>query len=235
MLKYQKIAKNIEDYIRDNKMKQGDKLPVLEELVVHFEAGKSTVRRSLALLESQGLVYQQHGSGIFVRTPKEKDYMDLTFNRGFAYEFSDYEVTYEVLSVETKEAPPEVVEFLNIRPTDLVHYVKRLIRTDGKPTVIEESCYAASVIPHIDEQIANESIFTHLKEVLKIRFGFSESYLVVEKLSKDEAKLLKLRSGDPRPCKITTFYLSDRTPFNYSKTIFHYKQSKFFIPIVKNY
>jgi len=234
MLKYQKIAKNIEQYIKENNLKPGDKLPSLEEFVTYFDAGKSTIRRSLGLLENKGSLYQQHGSGIFVRSQKLKGYIDLSFNRGFAYEFSDYEVTNETLVVETKKASSEVAHNLNITTSDLIQYVKRLIYIDGKPIVIEESHYLESVVPRLDEKITAASIFTYLQKDLHLKFGFSDAYLIIDKLNKEEAKPLKLRVGDPRPCKISTFYLTDRTPFNYSKVVFHYEQAKFFIPLIKN-
>ncbi|MCL2559296.1 MAG: GntR family transcriptional regulator [Turicibacter sp.] len=234
MLKYQKIAKHIEEYIEQNSLKQGDKLPRLEEFVAYFDAGKSTIRRSLSLLENKGILYQQHGSGIFVRTPKERGYIDLSFNRGFAYEFSDYELSNKLLAIEIREATDEVAKNLNITTADKVHYVKRLIFVDKQPLCIEESHYLVSVIPYLDAGIASASIFAHLQQNLNLKFGFSDAFLVVDKLNKEEAKLLELKTGDPRPCLINTFYLSDRTPFNYSNTVFHYQQSKFFVPVVKN-
>jgi len=234
MLKYQKIAKNIEQYIKENHLKQGDKLPSLEEFVTYFGASKSTIRRSLGLLENKGTVYGQHGSGIFVHTPKRKDYIDLSFNRGFSHEFSDYELTNKVLMIETKKATSDVAQNLNITPSELIHYVKRLIFIDGRPLGIEESHYVQAVVPHLDEEVVSASIFGYLQKKLKLKFGFSDAYLIIGKLNKEEAKLLSLRAGDPRPCLINTFYLTDRTPFNYSKTVFHYEQSKFFIPVVKN-
>ncbi|MCY8130665.1 GntR family transcriptional regulator, partial [Bacillus spizizenii] len=54
MLKYQQIAAEIETYIEERQLKQGDKLPVLETLMAQFEVSKSTITKSLDLLEQKG-------------------------------------------------------------------------------------------------------------------------------------------------------------------------------------
>lgn len=47
MLKYQQIAAEIETYIEEHQLQQGDKLPVLETLMAQFEVSKSTITKSL--------------------------------------------------------------------------------------------------------------------------------------------------------------------------------------------
>ncbi|MDP4103229.1 MAG: GntR family transcriptional regulator, partial [Bacillota bacterium] len=53
MLKYQQIATEIETYIEEHQLQQGDKLPVLETLMAQFEVSKSTITKSLELLEQK--------------------------------------------------------------------------------------------------------------------------------------------------------------------------------------
>lgn len=58
MIKYQQIAIEIETYIEEHKLQQGDKLPVLETLMVQFKASKSTVTKALDLLEKKALFFK---------------------------------------------------------------------------------------------------------------------------------------------------------------------------------
>lgn len=51
MLKYQQIAEEIEKYIEEHGLKQGSKLPVIETLMKQFEVSKSTITKTLELLE----------------------------------------------------------------------------------------------------------------------------------------------------------------------------------------
>src|SRR5581483_11636824 len=72
MLKYQQIAMEIEKYIEDHALQQGDKLPVLETLMAQFDVSKSTITKALELLEKKGVIFQVRGSGIFVRRLKQE-------------------------------------------------------------------------------------------------------------------------------------------------------------------
>lgn len=58
MIKYQQIAIEIETYIEEHKLQQGDKLPVLETLMAQFKASKSTVTKALDLLEKKALFFK---------------------------------------------------------------------------------------------------------------------------------------------------------------------------------
>ncbi|EMF46101.1 GntR family transcriptional regulator [Planococcus halocryophilus Or1] len=83
MLKYQHIADELENYIEEHKLQQGDKLPILQDLMIQFDVSKSTVTKALDLLEKTGVVFQVRGSGIFVRRHKRQGYISLSSNQGF--------------------------------------------------------------------------------------------------------------------------------------------------------
>ena len=103
MLKYQQIAIEIEKYIEDNSLQQGEKLPVLETLMSQFEVSKSTITKSLELLEKKGVVFQVRGSGIFVRRHKRKGYMSLLSNQGFKSDLEDFHVSSKVIELELRK------------------------------------------------------------------------------------------------------------------------------------
>lgn len=229
MLKYKELANEIERFIQKENMTQGDKLPNLDELAVLFGSNKSTIRRSLKILESRGCVYRLHGSGIFVRTLNVDGYINVGFHRGFLKTPETHQIEKQILEIQTETPPRQVANYLNIEASETVHFVKRLVVIDGKPLAIEETYFITSVVPHLDEEIVASSIFRHVREDLKLKMAFSDSYLHVDKLSEEEADFLQLEIGDPRPCSIKTFYLANGQPFNHSQTIFNYKEAKFFI------
>lgn len=229
MLKYQEIAKNIEEHIRANSLKQGDKLPSLEAFVSQYSVSKSTIRKALELLETKGSIYQLRGSGIFVRTLKRRGYIDLGLSRGFKKDLDEFEITTQVLSVEVRVASPEIAANLNIETGKDIYYVKRLQYIHGQPLCVEESHYDKSVIPYMNKEIATDSIFYYLRTGLKLNLGFSDSYFNVGKINKEEAELLELEIGDPALRLESIFHLSSGQAFNYSQTTYNYQQSQFFI------
>ncbi|MEZ4500170.1 MAG: GntR family transcriptional regulator [Thermomicrobiales bacterium] len=63
---YEQIARQIQDAIRDQTLKTGDKLPTERELAETFGVSRSVVREAIKVLSAHGLVEARQGSGLFV-------------------------------------------------------------------------------------------------------------------------------------------------------------------------
>ncbi|MEQ7805391.1 GntR family transcriptional regulator [Priestia megaterium] len=229
MIKYQQIAIEIETYIEEHKLQQGDKLPVLETLMAQFEASKSTVTKALDLLEKKGVVFQVRGSGIFVRRHKRKGYIGLLSNQGFTSELEDFQLTSEVIELDVRKPTQEAALNLNIEDNSDVYYVKRVRYINGQTLCLEESFYNKSIVTYLNNEIVSQSIFHYIKEGLGLKIGFSDLYLHVGKLNEEEAKYLGLKEGDPKLFIETLFHLANGQPFDFSKVTYNYEQSQFFL------
>jgi GntR family transcriptional regulator of bglA len=229
MLKYQKIATEIEKYIEENALQQGDKLPVLEALMTRFEVSKSTITKSLDLLEKKGIVFQVRGSGIFVRRHKRKGYISLLSNQGFKKSLEDFQITSEVIELDVRKPTKEAALNLNMELDDDVYYVKRVRYIYGLTLCLEESYFNKSIITYLNNEIVSESIFNYLTEGLGLKIGFADTFLHVNKLTDEEAKYLGLKQGDPKLYVESVFHLTNGHPFDFSKVTYNYEQSQFFI------
>ncbi|MCM3788928.1 GntR family transcriptional regulator [Domibacillus indicus] len=229
MLKYQQIAGEIEKYIEDNELQQGDKLPVLETLMAQFEVSKSTITKSLDLLEKKGVVFQVRGSGIFVRRHKRKGYIGLLSNQGFKKDLEDFKITSKVIELEVRTPTQEVAHNLNIELDDEVYYVKRVRYINEQTLCLEESYYNKSIVTYLNNEIVTESIFNYIKEGLGLKVGFSDVYIHVDKLNEEEAEYLGLEKGAPKLFMESVFHLTNGQPFNFSKVTYNYQQSQFFL------
>lgn len=229
MLKYQEIATEIEKYIEEHELEQGEKLPVLDTFMAQFAASKSTVIKALDLLEKKGVVFQVRGSGIFVRRHKRKGYISLLSNQGFKENLEDFNLTSEVIDFEIRKPTIEVAHSLNIKLDDDIYYVKRVRYINGQRLCLEESFYNKAIITYLNKEIVTESIFHYIKEGLGLKVGFSDMYLRVGKLNEEEAKYLGLTLESPGLYLETIFHLTNGQPFDFSKLTYHYEQSQFFI------
>ncbi|MEV2910205.1 GntR family transcriptional regulator [Paenibacillus larvae] len=229
MLKYQQIAIEIEKYIEDNALQQGDKLPILEALMTQFEVSKSTITKSLDLLEKKGVVFQVRGSGIFVRRHTRRGYISLLSNQGFKKDLEDFNVTTKVIEFEVRKPTQKAAHDLNIELDGDIYYVKRVRYINGQTLCLEESFFNKSIITYMNKEIASESIFNYIREGLGLKIGFSDMYLHVDMLNEEEAKYLGLKKGLPKLCVETIFYLTNGQPFDFSKVSYNYEQSKFSI------
>lgn len=229
MLKYQKIAMDLEDYIEDNSLVRGDKLPILDDLMKEFEVSKSTITKALEILEVKGTIYQVRGSGIFVRGHRRKGYINLLSNQGFRQSLREFKVTSDLLELAVINPTKEAAHNLSIEMDEEVYYVKRLRKIQGQPLCVEESYFKKSVVAYLNEQIVSESIFKYLSEGLNLKIGFSDLFFHVGKLKKEEAEYLDLKENDPGLYKETIFHLANGEAFDFSKIIYNYEQSQFYI------
>lgn len=229
MIKYQQIAAEIEKYIEENALQQGDKLPVLEALMAYFDVSKSTITKALDLLEKKGVVFQVRGSGIFVRRQKRKGYMGLLSNGGFKKELEGVQITSKVIELEVMKPTKETAQNLNIGLDDDIYYVKRVRYMNGQTLCLEESYYNKSVVTYLNKEIVSESIFDYIQKGLGVKIGFSDVYLHAGKLKQEEAKHLCLDSEAPAFYMETIFHLTNGQPFDFSKVAYHYEQSQFFV------
>ncbi|WNS77758.1 GntR family transcriptional regulator [Domibacillus sp. DTU_2020_1001157_1_SI_ALB_TIR_016] len=229
MIKYQQIAAEIEKYMEENVLQQGDKLPVLEALMAHFDVSKSTITKALELLEKKGAVFQVRGSGIFVRRQKRKGYRGLLSNQGFKKDLEGVCLTSKVIELEVMKPTKEAAHNLNIGLDDDVYYVKRVRYMNGQTLCLEESYYNKSIVTYLNKEIVSESIFDYIQKGLGVKIGFSDVYCRTGKLEQEEAKHLCLESEVPAFYVETIFHLTNGQPFNFSKATYNYEQSQFFV------
>ena len=126
MLKYEQIANEIENYIYENDIPQGTKLPTVENLAVDYQVSKSTIVKALESLVLKGLVYQVRGSGIFVRKKSRNGYIDLNVMTGLTNSLKDFHITSKVLEFDVIRPDEELIKSLECDPNEEVYMIKRI-------------------------------------------------------------------------------------------------------------
>lgn len=229
MAKYKEIVRKMIQNIESSEMNQGDKLPSIETLMKQFDAGKNTILKALDELEKQAYIYQVHGSGNFVRKHKRKGYINITEVNGLRSSLRGFELDSKMLDLKVIKPTPEVMANLNVDEDEDIYYVKRLRLIEGRKFSVEESYYLKSVVPYLNKDIVEASIFAYLIDDLKVEPGFTDHFLRVSQLNKESADLLNLEPGDPTVLLESIFFLKNGQPFDYSKVIYHHEESQFFV------
>ena len=228
MLKYQLIANQIENTIYENNLPKGTKLPTVEQLACDYNVSKSTIVKALESLVLKGIVYQVQGSGIFVRRKNRKGYINLTSPRGFTDNLTENKITSKVLDFQLIDANEEISELIECDKGDPIYMVKIIRYIDGNIMCYEESYYKKSIIPFLSKEIVEKSIYEYLESAFNISTSFQDMYLNVTTLNEEFAQLLELNVNDPALVSDNQCYLSSGIIFNYSKIIYHYKNTQFY-------
>ncbi|WP_164966385.1 GntR family transcriptional regulator [Companilactobacillus metriopterae] len=234
MPKYNEVVNSIQNLIQKENLKQGDKLPSLAQMIDQFKTSKTTIVKALDILQKNGTVYQVHGSGIFVRRSQKNGLIDLYTNSGFTSDLEKVRLEASDISISSEIPNNEVSKNLNCKPGEEVFHISRLRSTSDEILCIENSYLKKTLVPYINKEVVEESIFNYLFESYNLEVGFSDKYLSVSKLSDKQAKLLNLKKDDP--CLITNelFYSTNGEPFDYSTNIYNYKNANFFLQITNN-
>lgn len=74
---YQEVIQELQQYIEENNLNPGDKLPSERELSEKLEAGRSSVREALRALELIGLIETRHGEGTYLRAYRSFQTVEL--------------------------------------------------------------------------------------------------------------------------------------------------------------
>lgn len=149
--------------------------------------------------------------------------------QGFTSDLEQFTLTSKVLAVALIKPTPEIISNLNCEPDEDIYHIKRIRYINGQVLCLEDSFYRQTVVPYLNEGIVADSIFKHITETLKLNIGFSDKHLHVGKLSEESAASLELKANDPALYLEETFYLVSGQAFDFSKTIYHYEHSQFFL------
>lgn len=118
---YMKIVEQIQDLIKEDRLKPGDKLPPEQTLAEKFGTSRPSVREALSALEILGIIESKGGKGNFIKDDLSTPY---------------YEQKYREL--EEGESPFELLEARKVIETEIVDLAaKKNIKEDI--AVIQES------------------------------------------------------------------------------------------------
>ncbi len=141
---FRRIAETLRSDILAGRLEPGERLRSENELAERNETTRTTVRKAIALLRSEGLVASEQGRGVFVR-PRPHLKMVLTGSNWRAHRGSGMSnfnaeaasqgktATQQLLAVEETAAPAEIAERLVVPLHARVIVRRRLFAVDGEP------------------------------------------------------------------------------------------------------
>jgi GntR family transcriptional regulator len=117
----------------------GERLPSEPQLANELGISRGTLRESVRLLISNGLLDRKHGVGTFVARvppPAIDRGIDELFGAGDAISQMGYAPTVGVCIIELVPAPHVVARELRLSPRSQVCHVERVRLADGRPVVL---------------------------------------------------------------------------------------------------
>jgi GntR family transcriptional regulator len=198
---YKTIYLEIKQAIKEGSYPVGSFLPTENELCEQYDASRTTIRKAVGMLSSEGYLSIRQGRGTEVlqaSTTQELSYItsitETLYNRG-------YRVTVHGMSIQKISAPDFVIDKLQLT-TDLeVYKVERLLFADEHPVAYVINYLKASLVPDL-ERFSNT--FTGLYSFLERQYHIVPAE-ATETLSASvadftESQLLHIPQGAPLLC-----------------------------------
>ena len=178
-------------------MRPGDRLPSDADLCSEFGVSRMTARNAMQRLAEEGIVERVPGRGSFVATPPDHRRADRLLSFSREMERQGREPSSKVLSREIRPASATSAVRLGLREGDPVIVLTRLRLADGQPIALETATLdrrASAVVTSSDlEHGSLHEALARAGHVLRR----GTATITAEAASRDDARLLEIRPGDP--------------------------------------
>ncbi|AJY75595.1 GntR family transcriptional regulator [Paenibacillus beijingensis] len=180
--KLDSIKLNIENYIRDNRIRPGDKLPSETSLAQHFHVSRTTVRGAIRKLQSEGKLFVKHGSGTYITRPLPTipSSLDRLYSIGDMIRTAGLQEDEQLEYIVTQLCPPEIAERMGLKQGEEIVVLERTRMADGEAVAHSINYMPQAIAGAIIENGSfSGSLFNHLEEKAGIRIVGSNSELTV--------------------------------------------------------
>lgn len=128
---YLRISGRLRQSIISGEYRTEDMLPSENELAAQYHTSRMTVRKSLGVLESEGLVKPWHGKGYFVQPPKY-----TMFTLYFGDQITEGRFRFQ--EVNLIRPSKEVADKLRLKKYQMAIITRRLLERGGKNVAFDE-------------------------------------------------------------------------------------------------
>ncbi|WP_286174394.1 GntR family transcriptional regulator [Pseudomonas sp. ISL-88] len=200
MNKYERIANEMRTRIKSNRYAIDQPIPDELTLAEEFGCSRMTMKRALDTLAAEGLLFRKRGHGTFIiQSAMQDEHVHVVSNEilGLSNLLKDKDVKSRVIRFEVQFPSQEVAAHLAINEKTPVYYVVRLRIVEGEPYVLEKTYMPASLIPGINDEVLNHSIYDHITNGLHLKIAGTHRKIRACKSDQMDQQYLGCQSDDP--------------------------------------
>jgi len=211
---YLQIAEVIARRVASGSYRPGTRLPSEAQFTAEFGVSPMTLRRALAVLTDQGVVYAEKGRGTFVRSFALSDSLFRLEQRDGRW--LDESSAVRLLAAQTVKAVESVSEKLGIAVGQRVVYLRRLVLTSDIPSMYHmEYVIFDPRRPLVESQLQITSLHGVLEAARGEGFPRGHVTIRASSLPDEAADALKERPGAPCFCLEHLFEDGDGRPVSW--------------------
>lgn len=195
------------------------RLPAERELAEELDVNRLTVRRALAELERDGVIYRVQGSGTFVSGSQIDKSLEFT---SFSEDMRARNMRPGSSSVHVAVGPAGMTAgyALGISPATSVVRIERVRTADDIPMCLERACLPAALVPGLEEGLRSDSLYEDLRQRFGIVTSRADQRIHVTVLDEESAIALLVPAFSPAfLVKRSAFDVRGR-PIEYTESLY---------------
>lgn len=234
MSKYKEIYHDIKSKIASGALKTNQELATENELMAQYGVSKDTVRKALSMLELDGYIHKMRGKNSLVlehgRT--KNNYLSEIKTSDELNKEGDLEIITSLTSLYIVQGEEELMTIFKVDDTVDFYRVSRSRMIDGERLEYELSYFDRRIVPYLNKQIAESSIYYYLENELGLKITHSKREISFRYATEEEKKYMDLADYEMVAVVTSSTYLSNGQLFQYG-TI-SYRPDKFtFVTMAK--
>lgn len=228
MKKYQIIYKDLEKAIHSQKYQVGDFLPTEQELTRTYQVSRDTIRKALTLLVEEGLVKKIHGSGSQVINQEQINFpvSDLTSYQELM-EQQGIDSQTNVISLDKIIVDSKLSEKTGFFSSQQVWRVIRQRVVEGCASVVDIDYLDAKLIPQLNRDIAEHSIYDYLENHLNLSISHAFKEITIDNTTEQDKILIDLGKDQHIVCIRSKVYLNNGKQFQFTESRHKLEKFKF--------
>ena len=205
---YKNVAETLRHEIERGRFAQSQLLPGERTLCELFEVSRTTLRKAIVELVSEGVLFHRHGAGTFIHrsTPRVDQPMSRLTSFTEDMELRGFVASSRLLERGVFLPTPEEAMMLGVGPNERVFRLRRLRLASGTPMAIEHAVVAVALRARLGpaRRFALRGLARHGYRPTR---GLQRLRAIL--LSDDDAELLGVPPGSPALYIQRIAYLAD--------------------------
>lgn len=234
MSKYQSVYNDIKKKIDSKIYKRNDELPSENDLMKTYNFSKDTIRKALSLLELDGYIQKIKGKNSIVlghgRT--KNNYLGRIKTSSELNIDGKYDITTKLINLYIVQDELQIMNIFNASKNDDFYRVERSRSINGETLEYEISYFDRKLVPFINKEIAESSIYKYIEQELGLKITHSRREVSFRYANDDEKKYMDLNDYDMVAVVESITYLSNGNILQYGSV--SYRPDKFtFVSMAK--
>ena len=215
MSKYKKVYADIKDKIEQNIWKAQDELPTENELMETYSYSKDTIRKALSLLELDGYIQKRQGrnSVVLDHHHMKKQYLSELRTAGELNRLALHQIETELTDLYIVQGQADLMTIFEVDETVDFYRVGRVRTIVGERLEYEVSYFDRRIVPFLNREIAEGSIYHYLEDELGLKISHSRREISFRYANEEEKRLMDLGDYEMVVVVESTAYLANGQVF----------------------